>query len=85
MSVPTLESRIESLEQMILSLQNQINWINQKTGVPAVFVQQDFTKCSCTSSQCYQMNGAWICATCNKPLANLPTFTASGSAGQTGT
>lgn len=32
------------------------------------------TNCNCTSSQCYQMNGAWICATCNNPLANLPTF-----------
>lgn len=84
MSVPTLESRIESLEKMVLSLQNQINFINQKTGVPAVFVQ-DFTKCCFTSSQCYQMNGAWICATCNKPMANLPTFTVGANGGQTGT
>lgn len=24
--------------------------------------------CACTTSQCYKMNGKYICATCNKPI-----------------
>jgi len=24
--------------------------------------------CACTTSQCYEMNGKYICATCNKPI-----------------
>lgn len=85
MSVPTLESRIESLEKMVLSLQNQINWINQKTGAAAVYIQEEYGKCNCASSQCYQINDVLICANCNLQIVKLPTFTVGGAAGQTGT
>ena len=79
-----LESRVQWLEQYVINLQNQINQMKQNPTV-TIGIAQDFNCCNCTTAQqCYQMNGGWICAGCNKPLHKLPSFTASG-AGQTGT
>jgi hypothetical protein len=87
MAEQTLEERVRALEGWCAFLQQQVDWMKNN---PVISFRQDFENtvnynCKCTSSECYQMNGAWVCSKCNRPLANLPSFTAGGSAGQTGT
>ncbi len=73
----TLESRIAHLEQCVANLQYQINYL-KNNPIVSVGMQQDFNCCNCTTpQQCYQMNGGWICAGCNRPLHRLPLQAAS--------
>jgi hypothetical protein len=58
----------DRLIEMLIEANNVINRLTEVKNLRIADVSSMY--CGCHQSQCYLMNGRYICATCNRPLGN---------------
>ncbi len=56
----------EKLIEMLIEANNVISKLTTTKSV--VYTQNN--NCKCLSSQCYLINGSYVCSTCNRPTSS---------------
>lgn len=56
----------DKLIEMLIEANNVINGLTEAKNLRIADVSSMY--CGCQQSQCYLMNGSYICVTCNRPL-----------------